>query len=166
MILAGVGKQEIKNMPLIGQIMEFSGVVMIDRKNSSSAIEAMQPLVDVIQNEGKSVCIAPEGTRTVSPNLMRFKKGAFHLAMQAGVPIVPVVIHNALDVAPKGEFIFRPATVKVDVLPPVDTSDWQVETIEDHVESVRDSFLEVLGLMEFQKPHQAQLSVVANDSAS
>jgi len=81
----------------------------------------------------------------VSPKLAPFKKGAFHLAMQAGVPIVPIVIHNALDVAPKGDFVFRSATVEVEVLPPVDTSDWTPETINDHVEEVRGMFLAVLG---------------------
>ena len=143
--IAGVGKKEIRNMPIIGRVMEFGGAVLIDRANAASAIEAMQPLVDVMRVEGKSVLLAPEGTRTVSPKLNPFKKGAFHLAIQAGVPMVPIVIHNALDVAPKGDFIFRPATVEVDVLPPVDTSDWSAETIDEHVAEVRGMFLEALG---------------------
>src|SRR3546814_4705424 len=50
---------------------------------------------DLIRQDGKSICIAPEGTRTLTPKLGPFKKGAFHLAMQAGVPIVPIAIHNA-----------------------------------------------------------------------
>ena len=144
--IAGVGKQEIKKeSPLIGIVMELGGVVFIDRADGKSAIKAMQPLVDAMRKDGKSVVIAPEGTRTVSPKLAPFKKGAFHLAIQAGVPIVPIVIHNAGDVAPKGEFVFRPATVQVDVLKPVDTSRWRTETIEDHVREVRNMFAEVLG---------------------
>jgi putative phosphoserine phosphatase/1-acylglycerol-3-phosphate O-acyltransferase len=143
--IAGVGKKEIRRIPLIGRTMELAGTVFIDRANAASAIEAMQPLVDALRNEGKSVVIAPEGTRTVSPRLAPFKKGAFHLAMQAGVPIVPVVVHNAGDVAPKGDFVFRPATVEVDVLPPVDTSSWRPETIEKHVAEVRAMFSRVLG---------------------
>ncbi|MEO1082320.1 MAG: HAD-IB family hydrolase [Pseudomonadota bacterium] len=143
--LAGVGKQEIKKMPVIGRVLELGGVVMIDRKNAASAIEAMRPLVDAMRSEGKSVALAPEGTRSVSPLLGSFKKGAFHLAMQAGVPIVPIVIHNAGDVAPKGDFVFRPATVEVDVLPPVDTSDWSARTLDEHVREVRNMFLRTLG---------------------
>jgi putative phosphoserine phosphatase/1-acylglycerol-3-phosphate O-acyltransferase len=150
--MAGVGKQEIKKMPVIGKVLEMGGVVMIDRKNAASAIEAMQPLVEAMRNEGRSVALAPEGTRTVSPNLGPFKKGAFHLAMQAGVPMVPVVIHNAGDVAPKGDFVFRPATVEVDVLPPVDTSDWTPETIDEHVREVRNMFLRTLGQPEEPAP--------------
>ncbi|MFT7287808.1 MAG: putative phosphoserine phosphatase/1-acylglycerol-3-phosphate O-acyltransferase [Halieaceae bacterium] len=142
--LAGVGKQEIKKMPVIGKVLEMGGVVMIDRKNASSAIEAMKPLVAAMRDEGKSVALAPEGTRTVSPNLGPFKKGAFHLALQAGVPVVPIVIHNAGDVAPKGDFVFRPATVEVDVLPPIDTSNWRVETLDEHIHEVRNMFLRTL----------------------
>ncbi len=143
--IAGVGKKEIRKMPVIGQVMEAGGVVLIDRENTSSAIEAMQPLVDAIRNEQKCVVIAPEGTRTVSPRLNPFKKGAFHLAMQAGVPIIPIVIHNAGDVAPKGDFVFRPATVKVEVLPAVDTSHWDAANLSAHVREVRNLFLAALG---------------------
>jgi putative phosphoserine phosphatase/1-acylglycerol-3-phosphate O-acyltransferase len=153
--MAGIGKQEIRKMPVIGKVLEMGGVVMIDRKNASSAIEAMQPLVEAMREEGRSVALAPEGTRSVSPNLGPFKKGAFHLAMQAGVPMVPVVIHNAGDVAPKGDFVFRPATVEVDVLPPVDTSDWTPETIDEHVREVRNMFLRTLGQPEEPAPAKA-----------
>jgi putative phosphoserine phosphatase/1-acylglycerol-3-phosphate O-acyltransferase len=144
--LAGIGKQEIKSEnPLIGRVMEMGGVVLIDRANAKSAIDAMSPLVDVMKKEGKSVVLAPEGTRTISPKMAPFKKGAFHLAMQAGVPMVPIVIRNAGDVAPKGDFVFRPATVDVEVLPPVDTSNWRRETIDEHVREVRNMFARVLG---------------------
>ncbi len=143
--IASVGKAEIGKFPLMKKIAEFGGSVLIDRDNTSSAIEAMRPLVDVIRKQKKSVLIAPEGTRTVSPKVGPFKKGAFHLAMQAGVPIVPIVIHNAIDVAPKGEFVYRRATVEVEVLPPVDTSAWTRETLDEHVADVRAMYLKALG---------------------
>lgn len=144
--IAGVGKQEIKKeTPILGKVLELGGVVFIDRADGKSAINAMKPLLDAMRKEGKSVVIAPEGTRTVSPTMAPFKKGAFHLAMQAGVPIVPIVIHNSGDVAPKGDFVFRAATVEVEVLPPVDTSAWRVETIDEHVQEVRNMFARVLG---------------------
>lgn len=148
--LAGVGKKEIGDVPILGTLMKVGGTVLIDRENSASAREAMKPLVDVLQKEGRSVCIAPEGTRSTSTNLGRFKKGGFHLAMQAGVPIVPIVIHNAIDVAPRGQYVLRPATVKVSVLPAVDTSGWKGSTMNQHVADVRDMFLEALDQMQFQ----------------
>jgi len=144
--IAGIGKQEIKKeTPILGKVLELGGVVFIDRGDAKSAIQSMAPLVDAMQKEGKSVVLAPEGTRTVSPKMAPFKKGAFHLALQAGVPMVPIVIHNAGDVAPKGDFVFRSATVEVEVLPPVDTSDWRVETVAEHVREVRNMFARTLG---------------------
>ncbi|RLQ23334.1 HAD-IB family hydrolase [Seongchinamella sediminis] len=151
--IAGIGKKEIKReQPLIGKVLEFGGVVFIDRGNAKSAIESISPLVDAMRKEGRSVVLAPEGTRTVSPTLAPFKKGGFHIAMQAGVPIVPIVIRNAGDVAPKGDFVFRPATVDVEVLPPVDTSDWSAETIDSHVMEVRNMFARTLGQPELEVP--------------
>jgi putative phosphoserine phosphatase/1-acylglycerol-3-phosphate O-acyltransferase len=151
--IAGIGKREIKEEnPLIGTVLEMGGVVLIDRANSRSAIEAISPLVDLMRDEGRSVVLAPEGTRTVSPRLAPFKKGAFHLAMQAGVPMVPIVIRNAGDVAPKGDFVFRAATVDVEVLPPIDTGDWRPETIDDHVREVRNLFARALGQPQEKAP--------------
>jgi putative phosphoserine phosphatase/1-acylglycerol-3-phosphate O-acyltransferase len=142
--ISGVGKKEIGDIPLIGRVLEFSGVVLIDRKDTQRAIETMGSLVDTMRIEGKSVCMSPEGTRSITPRLAPFKKGAFHLAIQAGVPIVPIVIQNSSDIMPKGEMIYRPATVEVEVLPPIDTSGWSVETIDEHVASVRNMYLEAL----------------------
>jgi len=97
----------------------------------------------------------------VSPRLAPFKKGAFHLAIQAGVPVVPIVIHNSGDVAPKGDFVFRPATVEVDVLPPVDTSGWTADTVEAHVAEVRGLFQQTLG----QEQERAALPAIAEPEA-
>lgn len=149
--IAGIGKQEIRSIPIFGRLMEYAGTVFIDRKNTTSAIKAMAPLVDVIQKEGKSVALSPEGTRSLSPKLLPFKKGAFHLAMQAGVPIVPVVLHNAGDIAPKNEFVMRPARVRIEVLPPVDTKDWTVASLSQNVDDVRQMFLNTLGQSEAEK---------------
>ncbi|MEJ6593994.1 HAD-IB family hydrolase [Parasphingorhabdus sp.] len=146
--MGGVAKKEVRDTPVIGKLMELAGTVFIDRANAGSAIKAMAPLIDAVKIDGKSIVIAPEGTRTLSPKLGPFKKGAFHMAIQAGVPMVPIVIHNAGDVAPKNEFLMRPAKVRVDVLPAVDTSKWSVRTMNEHVAEVRGMFLEALGQVE------------------
>jgi putative phosphoserine phosphatase/1-acylglycerol-3-phosphate O-acyltransferase len=157
--MGGVGKKEIKDIPILGKLMEWGGTVFVDRADGKSAIKAMEPLVDAIKVESKSICISPEGTRSLTPKLEPFKKGAFHLAMQAGVPIVPIVIHNATDVAPKNEFVMRPATVRVTVLPPVDTSGWTPRTINAHVRDVRNMFLRTLG-----QPEESVAESVAKDA--
>ena len=140
----GIAKKELKNMPLIGQLMQASGVIFLDRKNREKAIEALKPAVDALKN-GTSIIIAPEGTRSRDKNMGKFKKGAFHLAMQAGVPIVPVVIANASDAMPRGTSVFRPTAVEITVLPPIPTEDWQVENLNEHIAEVRKLYLKVLG---------------------
>jgi len=159
--ISGIGKKEIGDIPLIGRILEFSGVVLIDRKDHDQAVEALGALVDTMRVEGKSVCVSPEGTRSITPKLAPFKKGAFHLAIQAGVPVVPIVIRNSVDVMPKGSAIYHPATVDVEVLPPVDTSAWTAETIDEHVKQVRDMYLRALG-QNRDKPVTNTLKVVKN----
>ena len=143
--VVAVGKKEIQRMPLIGQAMGAAGVVFIDRSDRSKAIESMAPLATAMREEGQSLVIAPEGTRAPTRKLAPFKKGGFHMAMQVGVPIVPVVIHNAGDIAPKGDFVFKPGTVRVDVLPPVDTTGWSLEKMDEQVTLVRNMFLQALG---------------------
>jgi putative phosphoserine phosphatase/1-acylglycerol-3-phosphate O-acyltransferase len=141
--MTGVGKKEIKRNPIFGPVFGAAGVVFIDRADGKAAIESLAPVVDALR-EGRSLIIAPEGTRSPTPRLGRFKKGAFHMAMQAGVPIVPVVFRNVLDAMPKDAVVVRPATIEAVVLPPVDTSDWTPETIDDEIQTIRARYLEVL----------------------
>jgi putative phosphoserine phosphatase/1-acylglycerol-3-phosphate O-acyltransferase len=99
----------------------------------------MAPAVDRLRR-GMSVVIAPEGTRSLTPRLGRFKKGAFHMAMQAGVPVVPVVFRNTYEVMRRGSLLFRPGTVDVCVLPPIDVTAWRVDDLDRHVADVRALF--------------------------
>ena len=124
--------------------MRFAGVVLVDRKNSAAASKAMLPLIDAIRKDGRSVAIFPEGTRSHSTKMRQFKKGSFLIAMRARVPIIPIVIHNSIDAQPRGETVYHPATVRIEVLPPIDTSEWKVKAINEHVADVRRQFLKVL----------------------
>ena len=138
-----IAKQEIARNPLVGPVFRVADTVFVDRRNQEKAIEALKPVVNTLRG-GLSVAIAPEGTRSSGDRLGTFKKGPFHIAMQAGVPMVPIVIHNATDVLPKGGFFIRPSVVHVDVLAPVSTDDWSAETIDQHVAEVRGEYLRVL----------------------
>jgi lysophosphatidate acyltransferase len=93
-------KKSLKSVPFLGWFMSLSGSVFIDRGNSKDARAAMAGAADEITREKQSVYMFPEGTRSYSkePMLLPFKKGAFHLAVQAGVPIVPVVVANYSEV--------------------------------------------------------------------
>lgn len=141
--LTGVGKQELRWNPLFGPLLWLAGAALVDRGDTAKAIEALRPAVDALRH-GTSLLVAPEGTRTPTPRLARFKKGAFHIAMQAGVPVVPVILRNAGDALPKHGIVVRPATVEVVVLPPIDTRDWTRETLDGEIEAIRTRYLEVL----------------------
>jgi putative phosphoserine phosphatase/1-acylglycerol-3-phosphate O-acyltransferase len=146
--ITGIAKQELRRVPLLGGLVELGGLVFVDRDRTKDAVRAMQPLVDAVRRDGKSVCIAPEGTRSVTGALGPFKKGAFHLAIQTRAPVVPVVIHNSRDVQAKHELAMHPATVRVDVLAPIDTSGWRASSLDAHVAAVRGMFLDRLGQRE------------------
>ena len=128
----GVGKMEIKRHPIFGPAFMLAGVVFIDRADRVQALAALEPAVDALRS-GTSLVIAPEGTRSTLGRLGRFKKGAFRLAMQAGVPIVPIVFRNTLDALPKHAYVARPATVDVVVHPPVQTTGWTPDTLPEHI---------------------------------
>lgn len=89
-------KSSLKKVPFLGWFMTLSGSVFIDRKNTKDARSAMAGAASQMKDRKQSVYMFPEGTRSYSkdPTLLPFKKGAFHLAVQAGVPIVPVVVAN------------------------------------------------------------------------
>lgn len=89
-------KASLKKVPFLGWFMALSGSVFIDRANSKDARQAMQGAANEIRDKRQSVYMFPEGTRSYAkePMMLPFKKGAFHLAVQAQVPIVPVVVAN------------------------------------------------------------------------
>ena len=140
----GIAKKSLKNIPIIGQMLQAGGAIFIDRSNKEKAIEAMKPAVDALKN-GTSIIIFPEGTRSKSYTLGKFKKGAFHLAMQAGVPIVPIIITNAIDSIPEDGGIFKPAAVEVKVLTPIPTIDWTKEELDQNITWIRGMYLQELG---------------------
>ena len=135
----GVAKKELERTP-IGPIFTALGAIYIDRSNKAKAIEAMKPAVEALKN-GISVAIAPEGTRSGTAELGPFKKGAFHLAIQAGVPIIPIVIKNAYKAMPKGTTMLRPTHIEVVVLDPVETGLWKLRDLDQHIAAVRNMFV-------------------------
>lgn len=144
--MTGVGKKEIKDDPIMGPIFAAAGVVFVDRAGITDAVAAKEALAPAVRalKQGRSIAISPEGTRSISPRLGAFKKGAFHLAMQAGVPVVPVVFRNVIDAYPKDAHIVRPATIEAVVLPPIPTDDWTTDTLEEEIATVRAQYLEIL----------------------
>jgi putative phosphoserine phosphatase/1-acylglycerol-3-phosphate O-acyltransferase len=138
-----VAKKELSRDPVFAPLGWLIDVAYVDRANSAQARAALEPAVQSLRN-GRSLVIAPEGTRSATPRLLPFKKGAFHVAMQAGVPMVPIVIRNAGEIMRPHSLLVAKGTVQVAVLPPVDTSSWTVKNLGKKVEKVREMFLSTL----------------------
>lgn len=116
-----VAKRELEKIPLFGPAARAVGVIYIDRENRKAAFGAYDDASKRIR-DGASVVVYPEGTRGATYSLRTFKKGPFVLAIQAGVPIVPVVLYGTIAVNPRGSFKAHPATVHVHLLEPVPTT--------------------------------------------
>ncbi|WP_019931425.1 HAD-IB family hydrolase [Nocardia sp. BMG111209] len=141
--VTGIVKREITANPVFGPLLRFTGATFIDRSDTASAKAALAPVVETLRG-GLSIAVAPEGTRSRSPRVGPFKKGAFHIAIQAGVPIVPVVIRNAGEIVRRDSMLVRHGTVEVVVLPPIDVGGWRPAAMNEDVERVRQLFVETL----------------------
>lgn len=138
-----VAKKELQHDPTFAAIGWLADIAFVDRSNVEEAKKALAPAVDSLK-AGTSLVIAPEGTRSPTPKLLPFKKGAFHLALQAKVPVVPIVIRNAGDIMPAHSFLISPGTVQIAVLPPINTARWTTRTLNTQVAKVRQQFLDTL----------------------
>lgn len=139
----GVAKKELRTDPFFAPLGWLGDVAFVDRANTEEAKKALAPAVAALQ-AGRSLAMAPEGTRSATPALGPFKKGAFHVAMQAGVPMVPVVIRNAGELMPAHVPLVNSGTLQVAVLPPIPTGKWKADTIDKQVKKVRRMFLDTL----------------------
>ncbi|TVY53218.1 putative 1-acyl-sn-glycerol-3-phosphate acyltransferase [Lachnellula suecica] len=140
---AVTAKKSLKSVPFLGWFMALSGTVFIDRANSTSARHAMSGAAEEMQRERQSVFMFPEGTRSYAkePMLLPFKKGAFHLAVQAGVPIVPVVVGNYSDILYVQAKKFISGSIPVKVLKPIETKNLTPADVEDLTRDTREAML-------------------------
>ena len=123
-----IAKKELLKVPILGYGMGFVNILAIDRSNRARAIETMRAATDRLR-AGISFGIFAEGTRARPGQLLPFKKGAFYVARDAGVPVVPVAFKHTDELMGKGTGVARPGTIEMVVLPPVGTAD--VKTDDD-----------------------------------
>jgi 1-acyl-sn-glycerol-3-phosphate acyltransferase len=115
-----VAKLELRKIPVFGSAAEAAGIVFIDRDNRKSAFDSYKLAATAVL-EGKRIVVFPEGTRGFNYALRQFKKGPFVLAITAEAPLVPTVIHGAMEVMGKGSFWIRTGVVHIHFLEPVST---------------------------------------------
>lgn len=143
----GLCKRELERDLLFGPAFRAAGAIFVDREGGGLA--QLRPALEALR-AGQSLAVAPEGTRSRATLPGPFKRGAFYLALRARVPLVPVVIHNAVDALPRGSFMLRAGTtIEVEVLPPIDPATFNAQHLQAHADALRVRYLEVLG---FQVP--------------
>jgi len=132
-----LAKKELFYIPIFGWVLKLAGFVGIDRGNREKAIRSLQEAARRLR-AGTSLLVYAEGTRSPDGALLPFKKGGFMLAIEAGVPVVPITIQGSRKILPKGSLHIRPGTITVSVANPVDPRRFTPETKERLMEEVRE----------------------------
>jgi len=116
-------KKELFSYPILGRAMRMGSLVPVDRGNRDAGIEAVRISKQVVK-QGLNMTIYVEGHRSFDGKLLPFKKGPFYLAMECGVPVVPITITGTHYVMPKGRFATKPGVVTVIFHPPIEPKDF------------------------------------------
>jgi putative phosphoserine phosphatase/1-acylglycerol-3-phosphate O-acyltransferase len=138
-----VAKAELREAPVLGPLLDLADVAFVDRTNTAKAISGLLPVVEKLRS-GVSIAMAPEGTRSLSPRIGPFKKGGFHLAREAGVPIVPVVIRNAGEIMWRNATVAQEGTIEVVVHEPVPTDRWERADVDEWLTRTRQLYIDTL----------------------
>jgi len=115
-------KKELFRIPILGTGMRMAQLVPVDRHNREAAIESVRHGVAVLR-QGLHMFIYPEGTRSADGKLLPFKKGPFHLAIESGVPVLPMTILGTYEAWPKHRFALKAGVVTVVYHPAIDPKD-------------------------------------------
>jgi len=138
-----IAKKQLARIPLFGWVMWAGRFIFIDRQNAAAARRSIDEAGRRIRG-GCSVLLFPEGTRTRDGQMGPFKKGGFHLAMEAGVPIVPIALRGTRRLMPRGSLRIKSGTVSVIIGAPIPTSGLKIEDRPALIERVRDTIATML----------------------
>lgn len=144
-----VAKKELEKIPVFGRAWRAAGHVSIDRGNRDRAVQSLRTAGAQMRSQRSVVIIFAEGTRSRTGRLLPFKKGAFVLAQETGIPVIPTVVTGSYDIMRPDTFIVRPATVHVHFEPPVAP---QGRSTDQMVDEVREVFVRRLARSESLPP--------------
>ncbi len=139
-----MAKEELFRLPFAGWMMRIAGDIPIKRGSLSSSKKALERARWYLENNC-SVIIFPEGTRSPDGRVLRFSGGAFSLAINAGVPILPLVIEGSSDCLPKDSWMFgEPRKVRLHVMSPIETDELDPSDADELRERVRGQIIDHL----------------------
>jgi len=136
-------KKELLRIPVFGWALAGTGAISLDRSNREKSIRSLKNAKKKLAG-GWSVLIYPEGTRSSNPNLQPFKKGAFMMAVQTGVPILPVTCNGAYRVLPRKTISFMPGHITVTIGDPIQTQGLTEQDVPDLMERTRNEIAKSL----------------------
>jgi len=136
--IAILGRKSLFDIPVVGTAFRLAKFVPVDREDRDAALASVKQAVEYIR-EGFSFLVYPEGTRSPDGRLRRFKKGSFVIAIEAGIPIVPVACAGAHRIMRKNSLIVRPGKVTVRFGMPIDASAYTVEQRDELAQRVHDA---------------------------
>ncbi len=140
----GVAKKEVLYYPFYGQAWWLAGHVFLDRGRTARAKASLEKATRFIREKHLHLCILPEGTRSDSGRLLPFKKGIVHVAIETRLPIVPMVTMGLAGAWRRSTLSLRKTRARIIFLPPIATDDWSLETIDEHIATLRAPFLATL----------------------
>lgn len=143
-----VAKKELANIPFFGWGWRAAGHISIDRSDTQSAIRSLEKAGETMRREHAKVVIFPEGTRSPSGVLLPFKKGAFMLALQTGVELVPVGVSGGRTILRKGDWRIHAGEVVLRFGEPISTAGFTLDTREELVALVREKIEALRGARE------------------
>ncbi len=134
--IAVILKRELRRIPLLGYVMELGGFIYVDRQARGSRREALEKAVATLQ-QGISLLIFPEGTRSLDGRLLPFRPGPFTMAIEAQKPVVPITVHGTRELMPKGKGTIQPGTITLRFHPPIVTTGLTTSNRNELMERVR-----------------------------
>ncbi|MBN1411227.1 MAG: 1-acyl-sn-glycerol-3-phosphate acyltransferase [Spirochaetales bacterium] len=120
-----IAKKSLFYIPFFGWCIAAIGHIPIDRSNPAKARISIEKAIRQIHKKKRSIFAFPEGTRNTTDGVAEFKLGAFSLAIKAGIDIVPVVIHGARKIMPRGDYFIKPGKITLEILEPVNITGYK-----------------------------------------
>ncbi len=136
-------KKEIKKIPLVGKACEYAGHIFLDRTNKRAAARSIELAAKKLTN-GVSVVIFPEGTRTHDGTIGKFRRGAFLLATDIKLPLVPITIKGAFEVLPRNTFLMHPGKITMVIHKPIATESYSHDNINELINKTHEIIKEEL----------------------
>lgn len=147
-------KKSLKYVPFLGWFMTLSGTYFLDRSSREKSVNTLNKGLQQVKEQKRALWIFPEGTRSYATDLkiLPFKKGAFHLAQQGNIPVVPIVVSNTSTLMNPKNKVFNRGVITIKVLDPISTDGLTKEGITEFSEKIRDSMVEELQEIGYSKP--------------